>query len=56
MTHAAFISGEPGRRAEAAWRAALLYGPEDLRVEDVAEPEGEVIVEVQAATTRAAPT
>ena len=32
-------------------RAALLYGPEDLRVEDVEEPEGEVIVEVQAATT-----
>lgn len=32
-------------------RAALLYGPEDLRVEDVEEPEGEVVVEVQAATT-----
>jgi L-iditol 2-dehydrogenase len=32
-------------------RAALLYGPEDLRVEEVAEPEGEVLVEVQAATT-----
>jgi L-iditol 2-dehydrogenase len=32
-------------------RAALLYGPEDLRVEDLPEPEGEVIVEVQAATT-----
>jgi L-iditol 2-dehydrogenase len=32
-------------------RAALLYGPEDLRVEEVAEPEGEVIVEVEAATT-----
>jgi L-iditol 2-dehydrogenase len=32
-------------------RAALLHGPEDLRVEEVPEPEGEVIVEVQAATT-----
>jgi len=32
-------------------RAALLYGPGDLRVEEVAEPQGEVIVEVQAATT-----
>ena len=32
-------------------RAALLYGPEDLRVQQVPEPEGEVIVEVQAATT-----
>ena len=32
-------------------RAALLYGREDLRVQEVAEPEGEVIVEVQAATT-----
>jgi L-iditol 2-dehydrogenase len=32
-------------------RAALLYGPEDLRVEQVPEPEGEVIVEVEAATT-----
>jgi L-iditol 2-dehydrogenase len=32
-------------------RAALLYGPQDLRVEDVEEPEGEVVVEVQAATT-----
>lgn len=32
-------------------RAALLYGPEDLRVEEVAEPEGEVLVEVHAATT-----
>jgi L-iditol 2-dehydrogenase len=32
-------------------RAAILYGPEDLRVEDVPEPDGEVIVEVQAATT-----
>jgi L-iditol 2-dehydrogenase len=31
-------------------RAALLYGKEDLRVEDVPEPQGEVIVEVQAAT------
>jgi L-iditol 2-dehydrogenase len=32
-------------------KAALLYGPEDLRVKDVAEPEGEVVVEVQAAAT-----
>jgi L-iditol 2-dehydrogenase len=32
-------------------RAAVLYGREDLRVEDVPEPEGEVVVEVQAATT-----
>jgi L-iditol 2-dehydrogenase len=32
-------------------RAAILFGPQDLRVRDVAEPEGEVIVEVQAATT-----
>jgi L-iditol 2-dehydrogenase len=32
-------------------RAAILFGPEDLRVTDVPEPTGEVIVEVQAATT-----
>ncbi len=32
-------------------RAALLYGPEDLRVEEVPAPEGEVIVQVEAATT-----
>jgi L-iditol 2-dehydrogenase len=32
-------------------RAAILYGPEDLRVEDVPEPDGEVVIEVQAATT-----
>jgi L-iditol 2-dehydrogenase len=32
-------------------RAAILHGPGDLRVEDVAEPSGEVIVEVRAATT-----
>jgi L-iditol 2-dehydrogenase len=32
-------------------RAAMLYGPDDLRVEDVDEPSGEVIVEVRAATT-----
>jgi L-iditol 2-dehydrogenase len=32
-------------------RAARLHGPGDLRVEDVAEPEGEVVVEVRAATT-----
>ena len=38
-----------GRRR--AVRAAILHGPEDLRVEEVPEPEGEVIVEVEAATT-----
>lgn len=32
-------------------RAAVLHGPDDLRVEDVEEPAGEVIVEVRAATT-----
>jgi L-iditol 2-dehydrogenase len=32
-------------------RAALLYGPEDLRVEEVPEPEGGVIVQVEVATT-----
>lgn len=32
-------------------RAALLYGPEDLRVEEVPDPKGDVIVEVEAATT-----
>ena len=32
-------------------RAALLHGPEDLRVEQVAEPVGEVLVRVEAATT-----
>jgi L-iditol 2-dehydrogenase len=32
-------------------RAALLYGPEDLRVEAVPDPVGDVIVEVEAATT-----
>ena len=32
-------------------RAALLHGPGDLRVEDVADPEGEVLVDVEAATT-----
>jgi L-iditol 2-dehydrogenase len=32
-------------------RAAVLHGPEELRVEDVAEPSGEVLVEVIAATT-----
>jgi L-iditol 2-dehydrogenase len=31
-------------------RAAVLHGPDDLRVEDVAEPEGEVVVRVEAAT------
>jgi L-iditol 2-dehydrogenase len=32
-------------------RAAVLHGPEDLRVETIAEPEGEVVVAVHAATT-----
>ncbi len=32
-------------------RAALLHGPRDLRVEQVDEPSGEVVVEVEAATT-----
>jgi L-iditol 2-dehydrogenase len=32
-------------------RAAVLFGPEELRVEEAPEPEGEVIIEVQAATT-----
>jgi len=32
-------------------RAALLHGPGDLRVEEVAEPEGEVLVTVEAATS-----
>ena len=31
-------------------RAAMLHGPGDLRVEEVAEPEGEVLVTVEAAT------
>ncbi len=32
-------------------KAAILHGPQDLRVEEVPEPHGEVIVEVQAATS-----
>ena len=31
-------------------RAALLYGPGDLRVEDVEQPDGEVMITVEAAT------
>jgi len=31
-------------------RAAVLHGPDDLRIEDVEEPRGEVIVAVDAAT------
>jgi L-iditol 2-dehydrogenase len=31
-------------------RAAVLHGPDDLRVEEVEEPDGEVIVEIAAAT------
>ena len=33
-----------------AVRAAVLHGPRDLRVEHIPEPEGEVIVEIEAAT------
>jgi L-iditol 2-dehydrogenase len=32
-------------------KAAVLHGPQDLRVEEVAEPDGEVVVAVHAATT-----
>jgi L-iditol 2-dehydrogenase len=32
-------------------RAALLHGPRDLRLEQVPDPEGEVVVAVRAATT-----
>jgi L-iditol 2-dehydrogenase len=32
-------------------RAAILHGPRDLRIEEVAEPVDEVVVEVEAATT-----
>ena len=35
-------------------RAAILHGPGDLRVEEVAEPQpahGEVLVRIEAATT-----
>ncbi len=32
-------------------RAAVLHGPGDLRVEEIDEPDGEVVVEVHAATT-----
>ena len=32
-------------------RAAILFGPGDLRVEEVPDPEGEVVVAVDAATT-----
>ena len=32
-------------------RAAVLHGPGDLRVEQIADPEGEVLVAVHAATT-----
>jgi L-iditol 2-dehydrogenase len=31
-------------------RAAVLHGPDDLRVEDTADPEGDVVVRVEAAT------
>jgi L-iditol 2-dehydrogenase len=31
-------------------RAAVLHGPDDLRIEDVDDPAGEVVVEVRAAT------
>src|SRR4051794_27445306 len=32
-------------------RAAVLHGPDDLRVEEVDEPAGEVVVDVLASTT-----
>jgi L-iditol 2-dehydrogenase len=32
-------------------RAAVLHGPGDLRVSEVGEPDGEIVVEVHAATT-----
>ena len=32
-------------------RAAILHGPEDLRIEEVPEPSGEVVVDIRAATT-----
>jgi L-iditol 2-dehydrogenase len=32
-------------------RAALLHGPGDLRVQDIADPDGEVLVTVEAATS-----
>ncbi|MDX6668076.1 MAG: L-iditol 2-dehydrogenase [Solirubrobacteraceae bacterium] len=32
-------------------RAAVLHGPEDLRVQEVPDPEGEVLVRVDAATS-----
>ncbi len=32
-------------------KAAILHGPQDLRVEEVPEPRGEVIVEIEAATS-----
>ncbi|MGZ4182323.1 MAG: zinc-dependent alcohol dehydrogenase [Solirubrobacteraceae bacterium] len=32
-------------------RAAILHGPQDVRVEEVPDPDGEVVVEVHAATT-----
>jgi L-iditol 2-dehydrogenase len=32
-------------------RAAILHGPDDLRVQDAPEPEGEVLIRVDATTT-----
>ena len=32
-------------------KAAILHGPEDLRIEHVPQPAGDVVVEVHAATT-----
>jgi len=37
-------------------RAAILHGPGDLRVEHVAEPQGEVLVSIEAATACATDT
>ena len=49
------VGAARARRARAhrrggVMRAAVLHGPDDLRVEEVDEPAGEVLVEVRAAT------
>src|SRR5205085_816587 len=43
--------GAQGGRGPGWMRAAILHGPGDLRIEEVAEPVDEVVVEVEAATT-----
>ena len=52
---ARLVGAARARRARAhrrggVMRAAVLHGPDDLRVEEVDEPAGEVLVEVRAAT------